>query len=561
MDPSRLRARYRRIMAFFARATASFIYWELFLPRLGLRGLTRRTRPARYHKTAAQFRALAIRLGGVMIKVGQFLSSRLDVLPPEITEELSGLQDEVPPEDFDEIRLLAEAELGSRLEEKFEFFDPTPLAAASLGQVHRARLCAHDSEMQPFCNVVVKVQRPHIEQLVEVDISALRRVGGWLEKYRPIRERVDVRALIEEFASTTYKEIDYLAEGGNAETFNANFADNPRVHVPRVVWDTTTRRVLTLEDVFAIKITDYAAIDAAGIARGEVARVLLDTYLKQIFEDGFVHADPHPGNLFVTPLPTRREDGSPDWKLTFVDFGMVARVPDNLREGLREMVVGVGTRDASRLIRAYQTLDMLLPSADLKLIEQAEAKMFDLFWGKSMSELRQISHKDMHRFAYQFRDLMYSMPFQLPHNLLLLGRTVAILSGMCTGLDADFNLWGQLAPYAQKLVTEEAGSNWRVWLDEAGDVLKALIAIPAQTGRVFSQLERGDLRVQSPQLGRQLTYLEQAINRLTGSLIFVALMLGGVLLYNAGNGLFAGFLLAAGGVVLVWMIFFARGHS
>jgi len=560
MEASRLRARYRRIMAFFARTTISFIFWELVLPRLGLRWLTRRTRPARYHQTAAQFRALAIRMGGVMIKVGQFLSSRLDVLPPEITDELSGLQDEVPPEDFQDIRLIAEAELGASLEEKFEFFDPAPMAAASLGQVHRARLCQRDSASQPFCDVVLKVQRPHIEQLIEVDLSALRRVGGWLEKYRPIRQRVDVRALIEEFATTIHEEIDYLAEGHNAETFSANFADHPRVHVPRVVWDHTTRRVLTLEDVFAIKITDYEAISAAGIERGEVARQLLDTYLKQIFEDGFVHADPHPGNLFVTPLRARTEDGKTDWKLTFVDFGMVARVPTNLRDGLRELVISIGTRDAARLVRSYQTLDVLLPSADLKLIEQAEAQAFDIFWGKSMSELRKISHKEMLRFANQFRELMYTMPFQLPQNLLMLGRTVAILSGMCTGLDADFNLWTNLAPYAQKLVAEEAGSNWRVWLDEAGEVLKTLIAIPSQAGRVLAQMERGDLLVQAPQINRQLTYLEKAIYRLIGSLLFVSLMLGGVLLYNAGNGLFAGIMLAGSALVLLWTIFFARGH-
>lgn len=561
MQGSKLRARYRRIITFFARATLSFIVWELVLPRLGLRRISRRTRPARYRQTAARFRTLAIRMGGVMIKVGQFLSSRLDVLPPEITDELSGLQDEVPPEDFQDIRRIAEAELGTRLEETFESFDATPMAAASLGQVHRARLCQRDTLSQPFCNVVVKVQRPHIEQLIEVDLSALRRVGGWLEKYRPIRKRVDVRALLEEFATTIHEEIDYLAEGRNAEAFYENFKDHPRVHVPRVVWDQTTRRVLTLEDVFAIKITDYAAISAAGIERGEVARRLLDTYLKQIFEDGFVHADPHPGNLFVTPLSAHTEEGQIEWKLTFVDFGMVARVPTELRDGLRELVISVGTRDAARLVRAYQTLGILLPGADLKLIEQAEAKMFELFWGKSMSELRQISHKDMHRFAYQFRELMYSMPFQFPQNLLMLGRTVAILSGMCTGLDADFNLWVQLAPYAQKLVAEEAGSNWRVWLDEAGEVLKTLIAIPSQAGRVLAQMERGELSVQAPQINRQLTYLEKSIYRLIGSILFAALMMGGVLLYNAGNGLFAGILLAVSGFALVWTIFFARGHS
>ena len=306
-------------MGFFARATASFVFWELVLPRIGLRVLTQRTRSRRYKQIAGQFRAMAIRMGGVMIKVGQFLSARLDVLPVEITEELSGLQDEVPAEEFEDIRKLAEAELGTPLEEKFESFESQPLAAASLGQVHRARLRADAPEAEQFRDVVVKIQRPFIDQLIDVDFSALHRVGGWLMHYKPIRKRVDLRALKAELETTVHREIDYLSEGKNAETFRANFAGRKRIHVPRVVWSQTTQRVLTLENVYAIKITDYDAITAAGIERAEVAEVLSDTYLKQIFEDGFFHADPHPGNLFVTPIPAT-DSKKATWQLTFVDF-------------------------------------------------------------------------------------------------------------------------------------------------------------------------------------------------------------------------------------------------
>jgi predicted unusual protein kinase regulating ubiquinone biosynthesis (AarF/ABC1/UbiB family) len=560
MNPSRLRARYRYIMGFFARATASFIFWEIVLPRVGLRGVARRTRSRRFTQIAAQFRLMAIRMGGVMIKVGQFLSARADVLPSEITEELSGLQDEVPAEDFNAIRQLAEAELGASLAARFEHFETEPLAAASLGQVHRARLRSDAAESESFQDVVVKIQRPFIDQLIEVDFSALHRVAGWLMRYKPISRRVDVRALISELETTVYREIDYLAEGGNAETFRKNFADSKRIHVPRVVWSQTTKRVLTLENVYAIKITDYDALTAAGIDRTEVAKVLFKTYLKQIFEDGVFHADPHPGNLFVTP---RRfsEESSVKWQLTFVDFGMVGNVPEHLSDGLREMMIGVGTRNAARLIGSYQTLGVLLPGADLKLLEQASTQLFDRFWGMSMGELRSVDHRQMMQFAGQFRDLMYEMPFQLPHNLLLLGRTVAILSGMCTGLDPNFNVWTQLAPYAQKMIQNEGVSNWDVWLNEIGELIKQLVALPSQAGRVLTRLERGELNVNVPQVNRQIFHLEGAVNRLTGSIMFAAFLFGGVLLYQGGD-IWLGYLFwAFSGVTLIWMLYFSRGHS
>ena len=332
MKPS-LRGRYFRILYFFAGVIARFILWELVLARIGFRKWTRRTRAERFRREAVRFRALAIHMGGVMIKVGQFLSSRLDVLPPEVTDELANLQDEVPAEPYAAIKELAEKDLGASLTEKFEWFDESPLAAASLGQVHRARLRLED-DADGFRNVVVKVQRPFIELIVEVDLSALKRVGNWLMRYRPVREHSDVPALLREFSETVREEIDYLNEAENAEKFFENFKDDADVHVPRVVKSLSTLRVLTLEDVFAIKITDYDALTAAGIKRGDVANKLLDTYLKQIFEDGFVHADPHPGNLFVTPLG---EEGELPrrWKLTFVDFGMTARVPDGIRDALR----------------------------------------------------------------------------------------------------------------------------------------------------------------------------------------------------------------------------------
>ncbi len=204
-------------------------------------------------------------MGGVLIKVGQFLSSRVDVLPIEVTDELSGLQDEVPPALFADIRRVAEAELGGTLEEKFQTFDPEPLAAASLGQVHRATLpgsmdpaalftSAADQAPSPKVEVVVKILRPQIEQIIETDLAALRTVGAWIHRYPPVCRRMNVPGLLSEFTRVLLQEVDYLAEGRNAETFAANFKNFPGIRVPKVYWSHTTRRTLTLENVLAIKI-------------------------------------------------------------------------------------------------------------------------------------------------------------------------------------------------------------------------------------------------------------------------------------------------------------------
>lgn len=563
MKTPRLRGRYLRILIFFVGVIVRFIYWELIVRKVGFRQLAKRTRTERFRREAVRFRALALRMGGVMIKVGQFLSSRLDVLPPEITDTLADLQDEVPAESFADIRHIAELELGAPLTEKFEWVDENPLAAASLGQVHRARLKVEDES--DFINVVVKVQRPNIASIVNVDLSALKRVGGWLMRYRPVREHADVPALLREFSDTVYEEIDYQKEAGNAEVFFENFKNDKAVHVPRVVRSLSTLRVLTLEDVFAIKITDYDAITAAGIERGEVARKLLDTYLEQIFEDGFFHADPHPGNLFVTPWPPKKgsKRKSARWQLTFVDFGMVGHVPENLRTALRETVIAVGTRDAARLIKSYKSLGFLLPGADTQALEQASAAVFDRFWGMSMSELRNVRPNDVRDIGHRVRDVMVETPFQVPNDLLMLVRTVAILSGMCTGLEPNFNLWEQLSPYARKLVEQEASSalNLDNILKQLGEIVQVLIALPSQASRVLAQVEHGGLMVQTPQATREVRALGRSVDRLTGGVVFAALLVSGVMLLNGGSVQLGEGLLGAALATLLWVLFGGRGRN
>ncbi len=566
-----LRARYRRIILFFARVTLNIIFWDLFLARVGFSRWSSRTRPKRYRRFAIQFRSLAISMGGVLIKVGQFLSSRVDVLPGEVTSELAGLQDEVSPEKFEYIRRVAEAEFGIPLNEKYDEFNPNPLAAASLGQVHEAKLLIREkstndsgifnqNEVQgsdKYYHVVVKVQRPDIDRIIATDLAALRTVGGWIRHYPPIRRRADVPGLVAEFTRTLYEEIDYLAEGRNAETFAANFENTPGIVVPKVVWTHTTKKVLTLEDVRGIKITDYELITAAGIDRAEVASRLLDTYLKQIFEDGFFHADPHPGNLFVK-LQSKFDDEQStrqEWLLTFIDFGMVGRMKAELRTGLRELIIGIGTRDTTRVIKAYQMLGVLLPGADLTLIEKAESEFFNRFWGKSMSELTQIKVEEMHEFAHEFRDLLYAMPFQIPQDIIFLGRAVGILSGMCTGLDPNFNVFEHLAPYSRKLIAEESNTDWSFWLNEVGDIVRKLFMLPNRTDAILSKIEKGDLIVRDPQLSVEVKKLERALVKLTGVIFLAIFLIISLQLFLANYIIPGWFFAAVSGVVLLWTLF------
>lgn len=566
-----IRARYRRIIFFFARILASEIFWDVILPRVGLAKLSQRTRNERVRKIAAKYRLLAVQMGGVLIKVGQFLSARVDILPSVVTDELAGLQDEVPSESFEAIRKVAESELGVPLLEKYIEFDAEPLAAASLGQAHLAKLRITQEQAQKLgysvlqgeendevlYSVVVKIQRPNIEQIIATDLAAIQTTGGWIKRYRPIRKRANIPGLLAEFTRVLYEEIDYLAEGKNAEIFAANFIDVPDVRVPKVIWTHTTKRVLTLEDVRGIKITDYDKITAAGISKSDVAGRLINTYLKQIFEDGFFHADPHPGNLFVKPIESIDNDIAIEkrWLLTFIDFGMVGRMRPEIRNGLRELLIGVGLQDATRVVKAYQILGILLPGADISLLERAESEMFKRFWGKGMDELSQIDVEEIHDFAYEFREILYDMPFQLPQDLIFLGRAIGILSGMCTGLDPQINVFEHLEPFSEKIIREEAQHDWSYWVKEVGDIARKIIILPTRADALITKLERGELNVREPQLTESVKKLEKTVSKAVAGVIFGTFLVASIQVSIFGQEVFSWILRIAALVTLLWIIF------
>lgn len=527
------RARYRRILSFAGREFLKIWWFELVLPRFGMSRISERTRGPRMQRFARRFHVLAVELGGLMIKVGQFMSSRLDVLPPEITKELEGLQDEVPAVPTPAIRALAEAELGIPLERAYAWFDETPVAAASLGQVHRARLSDLDAADTGLEDVVVKVQRPGIDEIVAVDLAALRRVARWLTRVRIVADRVDAPALVEEFAATSLEEIDYLHEAASAERFRENFADDPRVDTPEIVWERSTRRVLTLSDVTAIKINDTDALRAAGIDPSEVAAVFAEVMFDQVFTHSFVHADPHPGNIFVTPVPAVAGQSGRAFRLTFIDFGMMAEIPTSLRDGLRTLLIAVAGRDSRGLVAAAQEIGVLLPSADTNELERALTALFARFGGMGFAELSKVDPREFRDFAEEFGDMVRSLPLQLPENMLLLIRAVSLTSGMCSGLDPAFNVWDAAEPYAGRLLRDESGNIVQAFASQAMGTMSTTWNLPGRIDRIITRIDDGNVSFDTSRLERRLDRLEGIARRIASGVLFAALLIGGALLVPA----------------------------
>lgn len=529
--PPRSRARYNRIIRFATRVMISTWWFDVVLPRIGFGAPAERGRTERLRQVSRRFRVLAVDLGGLMIKVGQFLSSRLDVLPPEVTAELEQLQDEVPPVAFADIRASAEAELGVPLDRAYAWFDETPVAAASLGQAHRARLSDEDAAIAGFADVVVKVQRPGIDEIVETDLAALRTIAERLARIRFVAERVDVPHLVEEFATTSREEVDYLHEGVNAERFEELFADGVRVAAPTIVWERTTRRVLTLSDVTAIKLADAESLRAAGIDPAEVAQGFAQVMFDQLFGAGFFHADPHPGNVFVTPHEPDAEGRT--WTLTFIDFGMMGQIPEGLRDGLRRLVIAVAARDGKGLVAGIQQIGVLLPDADTAQLERALTGLFQRFGGMGFGELQSVDPAEFRDFADEFGEAMRELPIQLPENFLLITRAVSLTSGVCSALDPAFNIWNAIEPYAQRLLADEGRHVVKDAATRAVDYAKTLALLPGRIDGIIGKIDRGALAVDTPQIDRRLERLERLVRRAISAIVFAALVVGGALLYPA----------------------------
>jgi predicted unusual protein kinase regulating ubiquinone biosynthesis (AarF/ABC1/UbiB family) len=519
-----LKSRYRRILRFAALALVQTWWFELALPKFGLKRFVAQRRLTRYQKLARKFGVLALDLGGLIIKAGQFASSRLDVLPQAITSELESLQDEVAPVPFELIRPQLENELGLDLDVAFASFEPTPIASASLGQVYRANLSESLASDFGGSAVVVKALRPGIEEIVEVDLKALRKVGQWLSRIKLVSRRTDAPAIVEEFAVVSLEEIDYFHEAGNLERFKLNHETDARVDAPQIIWERTAKRVLTLSDVSAIKISDVDALVAAGISPNAVAAELARITFEQIFTFGYFHADPHPGNIFVSKV------GESDFKITFIDFGMMGEISDELRGGLQRFIIALVSRDARACVVSMQKLGVLLPTADTVELERAMVALFERFGGVGVAELTQTDPEEFRQLAIQFSDLLRTLPFQLPEDFLLLFRSVSLLSGVTSALNRDFNMWDAVDPFARTLLNGGGNSTIKAVGREALTFATTVAGLPARIDSVLTRIDQGLVSMRLPEVEKSLRRIDGSARRITSSIIFAVLLLGGVAL-------------------------------
>ncbi|MEI2577685.1 ABC1 kinase family protein [Scytonema sp. PRP1] len=439
-------------------------------------GVTEAKQAARRKAQAVWIRTTLLDLGPTFIKVGQLFSTRADIFPSEYVEELAKLQDKVPAFSYEQVETIIEQELGKKIPELYQSFEPIPLAAASLGQVHKAVL--HSGE-----EVVVKVQRPGLKKLFEIDLRILKGIARYFQNHPNWGRGRDWMGIYDECCRILWEEIDYLNEGRNADTFRRNFRSYEWVKVPRVYWRYTSSRVVTLEYVPGIKISQYEAIEAAGLDRKVIARQGAEAYLHQLLNNGFFHADPHPGNIAVSPTGA----------LIFYDFGMMGRIKTNVREGLMQTLFGIASKDGDRVVKSLVDLGALAPTEDMGPVRRSVQYMLDHFMDQPFENQSVAAISD------DLYEIAYDQPFRFPATFTFVMRAFSTLEGVGKGLDPEFNFMEVAKPYAMQLMTNMNGSEGNTFLNElsrqAVQVSSTALGLPRRLEETLEKLERGDIRV------------------------------------------------------------------
>jgi predicted unusual protein kinase regulating ubiquinone biosynthesis (AarF/ABC1/UbiB family) len=470
-----------------------------------------------HRRNARRIERTICELQGLFIKVGQLISIMANFLPEEFRRELEKLQDAVPPRPYKDIEARVAEELGKPPDELFAAFEQRPIASASIGQVHLARLRTGEK-------VAVKVQYPEIDRIVQTDLKTLRRIFRIVEWFIPYQGLEDV---YREVRAIVLEELDFRAEANNIARIAANFPDRADVAFPTVVAELSTARVLTTMFEPGCKISDVAALKQMGIDRTQLARQVVEIYCQQIFTDGVYHADPHPGNLLVRAAA----DEAPT--VVFLDFGAVAEIPATVRQGIVELIQGALTRDTSRIVRAMRTMGFVARGADERVFEQVIEYFHERFQENISLEslnLKDIkfdpqksleSLADLRKMDISLREL--SASFHVPKELIVLERTLLLLMGLCTELDPTLNPMTVIRPYLERFVLGEEGDWTQLMVETSKDLVMSVTALPAEVRKFMRAAHAGDLQLRF----KNLEASSQLMYRLGHQVIFAGVGIAG----------------------------------
>lgn len=464
------------------------------------------------HLTTPERVRLAIEeLGPTFIKLGQIMSTRPDLIPPPYLAELEKLQDTVPPAPWQVVKEELEQELGASLEQVFVSFETEPVAAASLAQVYCATLPGGEE-------VVVKVQRPNIERVIETDLEIFFDLARLLQERTPLGELYDLPEIAEDFAFTLRAEMDYRREGYNAERFRRNFAHEPYLHIPQVYWDYTTRRVIVFERIRGIKIDDVQALDAAGLDRHQIALNCARMIVKEILEDGFFHADPHPGNFVVM------DEGI----IGAMDFGMVGHLSQRLKEDLVRLFVVAVQLDSEGVVEQLIRMSAAPRGVDVERLRRDIERLLTKYQGLPLKEIRaQEVVREIIPVAYRHR-------LRLPSDLWLLVKTLNMLEGVGLRLDPDLDIFAESQPYVDRFIREMTSPRFwgRKVMQGAGEWGELFAVLPRRIPRFMDRVEAGDLELtlKLKEMSNALGKIDRIANRLAVSILVAAFIVALALL-------------------------------
>lgn len=514
--------RYRHILGILIKYGFGHVIEQLninYYLELGRRLVTLGSAPKEIERLsqAERLRLAIEELGPTFIKLGQVLSTRPDVLPREYIDEFSKLQDKIPALPFNEISAQIHSELGHSVENLFAEISETPLAAASIAQVHRAKL--HGGE-----DVVVKVRRPNITRVIETDLDILSGLAFLMERHLPGLELYDPVGLVKEFRRTIFRELDFNREGHTIDRFASHFCDDETVCIPGVYWDYSGETVLTMEYIEGLKISNLTELRARGYDLKKLANNGADFFLKQVLVHGFFHGDPHPGNFFVMP----------DEKICLLDFGMVGRLDENLKLQLVDLLVAVLHRDVERITSQLLYEGELADDTNLRLLKRDLSEFIDDYYDRPLNEIH------VGKMVMDFVDILALYHIKFPADLMLLAKALVTMEGIGRQLDPEFNLVGHLQPFMEKIIRERItpASFSRETLRLLHSYSALLKTFPKDLKELINRINRNKFKIDLEHRGLEklINDLDKSSNRVSFSLIISALIVGSSLIMQTEKG-------------------------